>query len=166
MDLFSALPKAAVESLKEENVLSVNTAEAEGDLQPQFGIIKRQKPEPIFTKTAVQNFADVQPTRTIYGFTCGPVDLELTFMAPLLLDNLDLVSRPVNYITYDIKANDGKKHDVQVYFEASPLWAADYANQKTSSECSSDIAAYSLSEGAQEGFSDGSAGFSSQGSGC
>ncbi len=138
MDLFSALPKAAVESLKEENVLSVNTAEAEGDLQPQFGIIKRQKPEPIFTKTAVQNFADVQPTRTIYGFTCGPVDLELTFMAPLLLDNLDLVSRPVNYITYDIKANDGKKHDVQVYFEASPLWAADYANQKTSSECFED----------------------------
>ncbi|MBP5487744.1 MAG: DUF4965 domain-containing protein [Bacteroidales bacterium] len=137
-DLFTPLPKAAVETLQEENVLSVNTAEAEGDLQPQFGILLHRNPEPLFAKTAVQNYADVQPTRTIYGFTCGPVDLELTFMAPLLLDNLELVSRPVNYISYDVKANDGKKHDVKVYFEASPLWAVDYANQKTSTECFED----------------------------
>lgn len=133
-DLFTALPKAAVESLQAENTLSLNIADAEGDLQPQFGILMHRKPEQLFTKTAVQEYADVQPTRTIYGFTCGPVNLELTFMAPLLLDNLDLVSRPVNYISYDVKANDGKKHDVKIYFEASPLWAVDYPSQKTASE--------------------------------
>jgi hypothetical protein len=133
-DLFTALPKAAVESLQAENTLKVNIADAEGDLQPQFGILLHRKPEQIFTKTAVQEYADVQPTRTIYGFTCGPVSLELTFMAPLLLDNLELVSRPVNYISYNIKANDGKKHDVKIYFEASPLWAVDYPSQKTASE--------------------------------
>ena len=138
-DLCIALPQAALETLKEgDNVLSINTEGTEGDLAPQFGILVRRNPEPVFTNTAVQRFADVQPTRTIYGFTCGPVDLELTFMAPLLLDDLDLVSRPVNYISYDVKANDGKKHDVKVYFEASPLWAVDYPNQKTATHCFED----------------------------
>ncbi len=135
-DLCLPLPKAALETLKEgENVLSVNTEGAEGDLSPQFGIIVRGKPESVFTKTAVQKQADVQPTATIYDFTCGPVDLRVTFLAPLLLDNLELVSRPVNYITYDVAANDGKKHDVKIYFEASPLWAVDYPSQKTTTEC-------------------------------
>ena len=133
-DLFTTLPKAAVESLQAENTLKVNIADAEGDLQPQFGILLHREPEQLFAKTAVQEYADVQPTRTIYGFTCGPVSLELTFMAPLIMDNLELVSRPVNYISYDVKANDGKKHDVKIYFEASPLWAVDYPSQKTETE--------------------------------
>ncbi|MBR4757087.1 MAG: DUF4964 domain-containing protein, partial [Bacteroidales bacterium] len=88
----------------------------------------------LFTRTAEQVFAEAQPTRTIYGFTCGPVDLELTFMAPLLLDDLELVSRPVNYISYSAKSNDGKKHDLKVYFEASPLWAVDNPSQNTATE--------------------------------
>lgn len=41
------------------------------------------------------------------------------------MDNLDLLSRPVNYITYEVVSNDGKEHDVEMYFEASPRWALD-----------------------------------------
>ena len=134
-DVFAALSDAALQTLQDgDNVLSLKADDAEGDLSPQFGIIVHKNGDPLFTKTAVQTFADVQPTRTIYGFTCGPVDLELTFMAPLLMDDLDLMSRPVNYISYDVKANDGKKHDVKIYFEASPLWAVDYPSQQTATE--------------------------------
>ena len=35
---------------------------------------------------------------------------------------LKLLSRPVNYLTYSVAARDGKEHDVEVYFEASPRW--------------------------------------------
>lgn len=44
----------------------------------------------------------------------------MIFTAPLLMDDLDLMSRPVNYLTYQVRSADGKEHDVQVYFEASP----------------------------------------------
>ena len=83
-----------------------------------------------FEQSAEQLSADVQATNTIYDFRCGGVDLKLTFTAPLLLDNLDLVSRPINYISYEVKANDGKKHDVQIYFEAGEDWARHYQEQK------------------------------------
>ena len=39
------------------------------------------------------------PCQTYYTFTCGLVDLKLTFTAPMFMDNLDLLSRPVNYIS-------------------------------------------------------------------
>ncbi len=98
-----------------------------------FGISMASEPVTALNNTAVQTSADVQATRTVYTFDCGPVELELTFMAPLFLDNLDLVSRPVNYISYAVRSKDGKKHDVKIYFEASPLWAADKPWQETES---------------------------------
>lgn len=82
--------------------------------------------------TAVQTGASVLPMNTVYNFVCGPVDLELTFTAPLFLDRLDLVSRPVNYISYRIKSNDGKAHNASVRFEAGREWALDYAIDETS----------------------------------
>ena len=84
--------------------------------------------------TAVQLYADVQATQTHYAFTCGPVELKLTFMAPLLMDELELISRPVNYISYTIEATDQAKHSVDIRFEASPLWAVNTPDQETVSE--------------------------------
>lgn len=63
---------------------------------------------------------DVQATQTHYIFACGDVELKLTFTAPYLLDDLELLSRPVNYISYQAKALDGKEHDVAIYFEMDP----------------------------------------------
>ena len=72
---------------------------------------------------AVQQSADVRAMQTVYEFTCGPVGLTLTFTAPLFLDDLELISRPVNYIAYETRSLDGAAHDVQIYFEASPACA-------------------------------------------
>lgn len=61
----------------------------------------------------------VLPTRTIYSFACPEAKLTLTFMTPALPDDLDLLSRPVTYITWDVQSADGKAHAVEVYFDAS-----------------------------------------------
>ena len=71
-------------------------------------------------KEAWQKSVDVQATQTHYTFDCGDVELKLTFTAPYLLDDLELLSRPVNYISYQAKALDGKEHDVAIYFEMDP----------------------------------------------
>ena len=49
----------------------------------------------------------------LLNFTCGPVDLNLTFTATLFMDNLDLMARPVNYISYEVISNDGQAHQVE-----------------------------------------------------
>ncbi len=76
-----------------------------------------------FENAAVQTSVQVRATRTVYTFTCGPVDLQVDFLAPLLLDRLELVSRPVNYISYKIRSNDGARHKMSLYLEAGPGWA-------------------------------------------
>lgn len=99
-----------------------------------FGLAVPESTGSMFPDTAVQTSVDVQATQTHYTFECGSVDLRVTFTAPLLMDDLELVSRPVNYITYNVTPNDGKKHDIEFYFEASPLWALDQPWQKSTSE--------------------------------
>ena len=83
---------------------------------------------------AEQTGLSVLPMRTIASFACGPVDLDLVFTAPLFLDQLDLISRPVNYVTWQCRSNDGAEHDVQVYFTASPKQAVDAPDQAINAE--------------------------------
>jgi Domain of unknown function (DUF1793). len=59
----------------------------------------------------------VYPTRTIYQFQNAIVSLELTFTTPALVSDLDILSRPVTYISWNVKALDGKEHDAQLYFD-------------------------------------------------
>ncbi len=85
-----------------------------------------------FAEKALQTSVNVQATRTIYSFNCGgKISLKLVFAAPLMLDNLELLSRPVNYISYEVESSDGCKHDVRVYIEAAPNWALNTPEQKS-----------------------------------
>ena len=72
----------------------------------------------------------VLPTRTIYDFEGAGVHVTLTFMTPALPDDLDVLSRPVTYLTWDVKASDGGKHAVQVYFDAAAEIAVNDASQE------------------------------------
>ena len=62
---------------------------------------------------------EVLPTRTIYKFAGGGVELTLTFMNAALPEDLDLLARPVTYLVWDVKAIDRKKHNVAIYFDAA-----------------------------------------------
>jgi hypothetical protein len=70
-------------------------------------------------KIAVQKDVTVTATRTIYRYTCGPVDLELQFTSPLLMNNWAVLTRPVSYITVILQSNDGKDHNTSVMLDAS-----------------------------------------------
>lgn len=99
-----------------------------------FGLQMEKDKTRFFMQTAQQKSAEVQAMQTNYEFTCGPVDLKLQFTAPLFMDDLDLMTRPVNYISYEVASNDGQKHQVELYFEAAPQWALDLPNQESVSE--------------------------------
>ncbi|MBQ9309330.1 MAG: DUF4965 domain-containing protein [Bacteroidales bacterium] len=100
----------------------------EGRIQPKLipdSSYTRRVPE-VFTRAAVQTGSNLLPTRSFYNFDCGPVRLELAFVAPLLPGDFDLISRPVNYVTFSMASTDGRKHSVQLYFEVSPRIAIDF----------------------------------------
>lgn len=80
----------------------------------------------------VQKSVEVRPTQSLYAFTAGPVDLDVTFTSPLLPDDLDILSRPVSYITYTVRSNDGKPHSVALYFDATAEWTVENLSEKVS----------------------------------
>ena len=113
-----------------KNVIAAHCLDRGGLAYVDFGIFKESDQQPVFAQTAVQRNVKITATQTKYDFTCGPVDLHLEFVSPLLMDDLDLLSRPVNYISYEAVSNDGQSHDVQVYFDATPEWAVNESNQE------------------------------------
>jgi len=119
---------------KGKNVIAAHCNNKMGGALVDFGLYEEGDLKPLFTRAAEQKSVNVQATQTYYTFTCGNVELNLTFMAPLLLEDLNLISRPVNYISYDITSLDGKEHDIQIYFEAAPNWALNLPAQASKSE--------------------------------
>ena len=77
-----------------------------------------------------QSGLEVLPTRTIYRFTGAGIKLELTFVNPLLPGDLDLVSRPVTYVTWSVQSVDSYSHKVEIYFDASALISLNIPEQR------------------------------------
>jgi hypothetical protein len=78
----------------------------------------------------------VNPTQTIYYFANNLIRIELTFTSPSLPADLDVLSRPITYITWNISSADGKSHAVQLYFDCSGEIAVDQADQQIKWEIS------------------------------
>jgi hypothetical protein len=104
---------------KGENTIAIHVANTAGGRYLDFGLVDKQKDALAEMQVAKQTKVDVTATQTSYAFTAGTIDLQLKFTSPLLLNDLKLLSRPVSYITYAVKANDGKQHAVNVFLGAS-----------------------------------------------
>ncbi|MDR1809863.1 MAG: DUF5127 domain-containing protein [Prevotella sp.] len=129
------LPDEAVATLRKgKNIVAAHAWNRGGNAVLDFGLTYSEPLASSLKQTAVQKSSDVQPTQTIYTLSCGPVDLKLTFTAPALMDNLELLSRPVNYISYEITPNDAQSHRVELYFEAGSVWALSSDFQERTSE--------------------------------
>jgi hypothetical protein len=68
--------------------------------------------EPPIKQTAL----NISATSSCYVFEGAGVRLELSFLSPLLLDDLDLLSRPASYIGVKLRSTDGVRHGAALTF--------------------------------------------------
>ena len=72
----------------------------------------------------------VTPTRSIYDFENGEVHVTLTFMTAALPHDLEVLARPLSYLTWQVRAMDGKAHAVSIYDSTSSQLAVNRSDEK------------------------------------
>jgi hypothetical protein len=123
------LSAAALRAIRPgRNVLAMWCRSVQGGAFIDAGLVEEKSEIPL--PTAEQTSVTVTATQTRYAFTAGPIDLTVTFTSPLLLDNLEVLSRPVSYVTFTLKSNDGQPHETQVYFGTSAVLATHQETQE------------------------------------
>jgi hypothetical protein len=73
--------------------------------------------DPQSTPALEQKRLQVLPTTVTYTFEGAGVRVELSFMTPLLPEDLLVLSRPVTYLTWRVSSLDNAQHDVQLYYD-------------------------------------------------
>jgi hypothetical protein len=114
---------------KGRNVLAVHGINTGGDSWLDFGISAEKVEQASSTEKAVQQSVTITATQTKYVFNCGKVSLEVKFISPLLLNDLELLSRPVSYVSFNATSKDGAAHAVQVIFSTSTDLAVNEPSQ-------------------------------------
>jgi hypothetical protein len=72
----------------------------------------------------------VTPTRSIYEFEGSNVHVTLTFMTPALPQDLDAISLPLSFTTWQVRSVDGKNHAVSLYDSTSSQLTVNRASEK------------------------------------
>ena len=88
------------------------------DTAPMYGL-RPMSAEVDTALAADQQWVSVNATQTKYQFGCGGIDLSLTFTSPLLLQDLNLLSRPITYISFRLRSNDGAQHTAELFFNVA-----------------------------------------------
>ncbi|WP_058189042.1 glutaminase family protein [Terracidiphilus gabretensis] len=70
-----------------------------------------------------QTARSVSPTHTRYQFRQNGITLELTFFTPAMMNDLDVLSRPVTYLTWSVQATDQLSHRVSILLDVDPIIA-------------------------------------------
>ncbi|WP_428656893.1 glutaminase domain-containing protein [Runella sp.] len=123
------IPAKALETLKKgQNILMIYALHTSGNAFIDMGLSQEIKEAPL--PAAEQISAGLTATKTFYNFKAGGVNLALSFLSPLLLNDLEVTARPVSYVTFDAHSNDGKSHDVQLFMGLSGAIATNLPNQE------------------------------------
>lgn len=121
--------------IKGKNVLAAHVKNTAGGRYFDIGLSKELHSvynSPI--AIAKQKSTQIEAMQTIYQFECGHTNLKLTFTSPLLLQHLDILTRPISYITYQVSSTDGKPHHATVLLSASSDIAVNTPNQQVQAE--------------------------------
>lgn len=73
--------------------------------------------DPPDMQPARQVSLQVFPTRTVYRFEAGGTAIRLAFLTPDLPHDMEVLSRPVTYLTWSVNSLDGKAHEVSIYYD-------------------------------------------------
>jgi Domain of unknown function (DUF4965)/Domain of unknown function (DUF1793)/Domain of unknown function (DUF5127)/Domain of unknown function (DUF4964) len=107
-----------------------NTRHWTGRPQPIFGLARIDGKtwrfmgeDPREVPAMEQTSLKVTPTHTIYEFQASGVRLAVTFFTAAFAKNLDILSRPVTYLT--VTADGEGDHDLSVLIDVDPVIAVD-----------------------------------------
>ena len=81
-------------------------------------------------RAAEQISCEIHATKTACLFRCGDVQVGLDFVTPLLADDLDLMSRPVTYVTFSARSLTGKTPRVDCYFDMTGEMAVNLPHER------------------------------------
>jgi hypothetical protein len=76
-----------------------------------------------------QRSLEVTPLHTRYIFSAAGITLHVTFFSPLFPQDLDVLSRPVTYLSWSAVSSDGKPHKVELLLDIDPLIAVNEPQQ-------------------------------------
>jgi hypothetical protein len=77
-----------------------------------------------------QTSRSITPTHTRYQFSEQGVEVDFTFFTPALTRDMDLLSRPVSYLTWSVRATDGAAHSVTILLDVDPVIAVNDRSEK------------------------------------
>ncbi len=77
-----------------------------------------------------QTSLTLAPTHTVYTLEGGGIRLTLTFFTPAFPQDLDVLSRPVTYLTWTVSSTDGQNHSVSVLLDVDPVIAVNTPDQQ------------------------------------
>ena len=80
-------------------------------------------------KPMKQEKIEIDALSTKYVFTSKEVELTVSFLSPVLIDQPDLCSRPVSYISAQVRAIDGKEHSYKIKLIADDELCLDLKGQ-------------------------------------
>ena len=119
-----------------DRLTDVNTRHWTGVDQPLAGLIRIDNvayrymgADPRQVPAMQQTSLEVTPLHTIYTFETAGVRLQVTFFTAAFPNDLDALSRPVDYLTWNITSTDSRPHAVDLLLDASPVIAVDTNDQ-------------------------------------
>jgi hypothetical protein len=111
-----------------------NTTHWTGKRQPIYGVVRIDgKPyrfmgeDPRDVPAMQQTSLRVTPTHTVYEFEAAGVKLKVEFFTPALPKDLDVLSRPVTYLTLTASADTA--HDVSALVDVDPVIAVNAGDE-------------------------------------
>lgn len=81
---------------------------------------------PVLQQTSLQ----LAPTHTIYTLEGAGIRLTLSFFTPAFPQDMDVLSRPVTYLTWMVASMDGQSHTANVLLDVDPIIAVNTADEK------------------------------------
>jgi Domain of unknown function (DUF5127)/Domain of unknown function (DUF4965)/Domain of unknown function (DUF1793)/Domain of unknown function (DUF4964) len=81
-------------------------------------------------KNMTQTGLEITPTRSIFTFTAGGVEVTVEWLSPVEPGNTQLQSIPLTLLTVSVVATDGKSHKVLLYADVTGEWASGTATDK------------------------------------
>jgi len=76
-----------------------------------------------------QTGLEITPTHTRYTFEAGGVRCVVSFLSPLIPEDLNLMARPVTYLSWHLTSTDGERHAVEIFLDIDPRIAVNSPDQ-------------------------------------